>query len=169
MFFGVKCCLLVVWSGHRVVFFSHFRFLVVVILSSIVLSVSFLMAVIGPRSCFSMWSSSRCIDASTLSSMLASPLPPSFLDTYSQSTSSLGCNVLCMIISFLVLWSICLSSFLVHLRKGPEYLARCTAKVFIPLMRFLLESFVSSSFLVLLIYSFRIFSFISTCLIVSAS
>ena len=38
--------------------------------------------------------------------MLASPLPPSFLGTYSLSTSSLGCNALCMVISFLVLWSI---------------------------------------------------------------
>ena len=35
-------------------FFSYFFFLVVVILSSIVLSISFLMAVISPRSCFSM-------------------------------------------------------------------------------------------------------------------
>ena len=52
------------------------------------------------------------MDASTVSSMLASPLPPSFLDTYNLSTSYLGCNALCMVISFLVLWSICLSSSL---------------------------------------------------------
>ena len=45
-----------------------------------------------------------------------------------------------MVISFLVLWSICLSSSLVHFRKGPEYLTRGTAQVFIPLIRFLLES-----------------------------
>ena len=98
--------------------------------------------------------SSRCMDVSTLSSMLASPLPPSFLGTYSLSTSSLGCNALCMVISFLVLWSICLSSSLVHLRKGPEYVTRGTAQVFIPLIRLLLLSFVSSSFLVLLRYYF---------------
>ena len=109
------------------------------------------------------------MDVSTLSSMLASPLPPSFLDTYSLSTSSLGCNALCIVISFLVLWSICLSSSRVHLKKGPEYLTRGTAQIFIPLMRFLLLSFVSSSFLVLLSYSFWIFSFISACLMVSAS
>ena len=109
------------------------------------------------------------MDASTVSSMLASPLPPSFLATYNLSTSSLGCNALCMVISFLVLWSICLSSSQVHLRKGPEYLTRDTAQVFIPLMRFLLESFVSSCFRVLLRYSFRIVSFIWTCLMVSAS
>ena len=65
-----------------------------------------------------------------------------------------------MVISSLVLWSICLSSSLVHLRKGPEYLTRGTAQVFIPLMRFLLESFVSSGFLLLPRYSFRILSFI---------
>ena len=80
---------------------------------------------------------------STLSSMLTSPFPPSFLGTYSLSTSSLGCNALCMIISFLVLWS-----------KGQEYLTRDTVQVFIPLVRFQQESFVSSSFLVLLRYSF---------------
>ena len=99
----------------------------------------------------------------TQSSMLASPRPPSLLGTYSLSTSSLGCNALCMVISFLVLWSICLSSSLVHLRKGLLYLTRGTAQVSIPLIRFLLESFVSSSFLVLLRYSFRILFFISTC------
>ena len=101
-------------------------------------------------------------DESTLSSMLASPLLLSFLETYSQSTSSLGCNALCIVISFLVLWSICLTSSLVHLRKGPEYLTRGTAQIFIPLIRFLLLSFVSSSFLVLLRDSFRGFSFIFT-------
>ena len=41
-----------------------------------------------------------------LSSMLVSPFPPSFLASYSLSTSSLGCNALCMVISFLVLWYI---------------------------------------------------------------
>ena len=109
------------------------------------------------------------MDASTLSSMLASSLPPSFLGTYSLSTSSLGCNALWMVISFLVLWSICISSSLFHLRKGAEYLTRGTAQVFIPLISFLLLSFVSSSFLVLLRYSFGILFFISTCLMVSAS
>ena len=68
--------------------------------------------------------------------MLASPLPPSFLDTYSLSTSYLECNALCLVISFLVLWSICLSSILVNFKKGPEYLTRVTARVFIPLIRF---------------------------------
>ena len=85
------------------------------------------------------------------------------------STSFLWCNVLCMVISFLVLWSICLSSSLIHIKKVPEYLTGGTAQVFIPLIRFLQHSFVSSSFLVLLRYSFLIFSFISTCLMVSAS
>ena len=73
-----------------------------------------------------------------------------------------------MVISSLVLWSICLSSSLVHLRKGPKYLTWGTAQVFIPLIRFLQESFVSISFLVLLRYSFWILSYISSCLMVSA-
>ena len=102
-------------------------------------------------------------------SMLVSPLLSSFLDTFNLSKSSLGYNALCTIISFLILWSICLSSSLVHFKKGPEYLTRDTAQVFIPLIRFRLDSFVSSSVLVLLRYLFWIFPFISTCLMVSAS
>ena len=47
-------------------FYSHFCFLFIVILLSIALSVSFLVVVISPTSCYSMWSSSRCIDASKL-------------------------------------------------------------------------------------------------------
>ena len=109
------------------------------------------------------------INASTLSSMLESPLPPSFQDTYSQSTSSLGCNALCVVISFLVLWSTCLSSSLIHFKNCPEYLMRGTAQVFIPFIRYLLHSLVPSSFLVLLRYSFLILSFISTYLMVSAA
>ena len=55
--------------------------------------------------------------------------------------------------SFLIFCSIYLSS-LVHLKNGPEYFTRGTVRVFIPLMRFLQCSLVSSSFLVLLRYSF---------------
>ena len=73
-----------------------------------------------------------------LSSMLASSLLPYFLDTYSLSTSSLGCNALCMVIS----------CSLVHLfkfisgplQKRPQYLTRGTVKISIPLIRFLLDS-----------------------------
>ena len=52
--------------------------------------------------------------------MLASHLPPSFPDAYSLSTSSLGCNSICMAISFLILRSICLSSSLVNFKKVPN-------------------------------------------------
>ena len=65
-----------------------------------------------------MYSSSRCIDASTLSSMLASPFCLPFL---SLSTSSLVSNALCMVTSFLVLWFICRSSSLVCFKNGPDY------------------------------------------------
>ena len=71
--------------------------------------------------------------------MLASCFPPSFLDTFSLSTS-LGCKALCIVMSFLVLLSICLSSSLVHFKNGPMYLTRGTIQVFIPLIRFLLCS-----------------------------
>ena len=102
------------------------------------LSVSFLIAVISPPSyLYKVFESLyRIIFYSILCSILLSPLPPSFLDTYSLSTPSLGCNAVCIVISFLVLWSICLSSSLVHLKKGLEYLTRGTAQVFIPLIFF---------------------------------
>ena len=58
-----------------------------------------------------------------------------------MSTTSLGCNALCMDISFLVLWSIFLSSSRVYLKKGSGYLPRDTVHVFIPLIKFLLDSF----------------------------
>ena len=128
--------------------------------------------------CFSMLSSSRCSDLSTPTSMLASLLPPSFLlpsflppsFLYSHTTSSLGCNALCMAINFLVLWSICLSSYLVHFKNGAEYLTRATAQVFISLVRFLLHGFVSGGFPVFLRYSFLLFfPFIFVCLIMPAS
>ena len=59
------------------------------------------------------------------------------LVTFNLSTSSLGCKALCMVISFLVLWYICLSSSQVHFKNGPDYLTRRTAQVFISLIRFL--------------------------------
>ena len=96
--------------------------------------------------------------------MLANPLPPSFLDTYSLSTLSLESKVLHMVISFLVFWPICLTSSLVYFKNGPEYFTKGTAPIFILLLRFLRFCLVSSSFLFLLRYSFLIFSFISTYL-----
>ena len=70
--------------------------------------------------------------------MLVNTLPHSFLNTRTLSTSFLEGYALCSVISFLVLWSICLSSYLVHYKNGPEYLTRGTTQVFIPLIRFLL-------------------------------
>ena len=64
--------------------------------------------------------------------MLVSPIPPSSLDTYCLSTSSLWCKVLCIVISFLVLWFPC--SSLVHFKNDSEYLTRGTAQVFLFLL-----------------------------------
>ena len=82
--------------------------------------------------------------------------PPPFLDTYSLSTSSLGCKALCIVMSFLVLWSICWSS-LINFKNGSLYLTRGTAQLFIPLMIFLPYNLFSSSFLVLLRYLKKFF------------
>ena len=70
-------------------FSSHFCFLSIVILSIFVLSILFLVAEIRIPPRFSMLSSSRCIDASTLSSMLASLLLLLFLTHYYYFTPSL--------------------------------------------------------------------------------
>ena len=64
------------------------------------LSVLFLVAAISLPPRFFMKSSSLCIDASTLSWILTSPLPLSFLDAYSLSTLSLGCKTSCIVMSF---------------------------------------------------------------------
>ena len=101
--------------------------------------------------------------------MLKSPCPLPFLKTYSLSISLLVCEALYTVISFLVHLSFCISSSLVHFKNGPEYLTIRTAQVYIPFIRFLLYSLVSSNFLVLLRYSFESFSFISTCLMVPVS
>ena len=91
-------------------------------------------------SIFFMKHSSLCIDKYTLYSMLANPLSPSILDTYSQSMWSFGYKTLCIVISFLLLWFICLGFSRVHFKNSPEYLTRGTAQLFIPLMQFLLQN-----------------------------
>ena len=88
------------------------------------------------------------MNASTLSSMLASGLPR-FLDKCSLSPSSLGCKALCIVVQFFFSCFKCLSSVLVHFKNDPEYLSRWAAQVFIPLIRFLQFSLVSSRLLVL--------------------
>ena len=78
-----------------------------------------------------------------------------FINLYSLSTLSLGCKAWGK--SFLVLWTIIWSSFLVHFKNGHEYLPRGTAPEFILLMRFLPSSLHSCSFLVFLTYRFYLF------------
>ena len=98
--------------------------------------------------------------------MLAGLLYSSFLDKYSLCLSSLGCKAFCIVINVLVLWYICLSSFLFHFNNIPEYLT--TTQVLISFMIFLLQS-VDLRSLVHLRHSFLNFSFISACLMVSTS
>ena len=83
--------------------------------------------------------------------------------------SFIGSKALWMVINFLVFWIISLSSFLAPFKNGPEYLTTGTVLIFIPLLRFLLQSLVSSSFLVLLRYYFLHFPFISDGSMVFAS
>ena len=89
-------------------FSSHFCFLVIFVLLMFVLSVLFHVTAISLTLHFFMKSSS-CIDVSTLSWMLESLLPLFYLGTYSMSLLFLGCKALCIVMSFLVLWSICWS------------------------------------------------------------
>ena len=85
------------------------------------------------------------------------PSPSSRLGIYSLSVSSPGCKALYIVINFLVLWFICLSSSLVHFRNYPEYLTRGTAPMFSLLMRFLIKCLGSKGFLILLRYSYFLF------------
>ena len=101
------------------------------------------------------------MNASTLSWMLASCFLHSSLDTYSLSTSSLGCKALYIVMTFPLLWSVSWSSSLVHFKNDYEYLTRGAVQVCNPLMRFLLCNLILS-------FSF-IFYLITACLMVSAS
>ena len=65
-------------------FSSYFCFLIIFILLMLVLSVLFQVAVISLSPCF-------LCSFLVVVSMLSSPLPPFFLDTYNLSMSSLGC------------------------------------------------------------------------------
>ena len=80
-----------------------------------------LVAVIRLSGYISVLCSRRYINVSTLSSILTCPLPASLLDTC-MSISPLGCMVLCIVISFLVIWSIHWSSVLSTLRMVPSIL-----------------------------------------------
>ena len=77
-----------------------------------------------------------------------------FLHSYCISISFPRWKASCVVISFLVLLSISLCSYLVHFKNCPEYLTKGTVQVSIPFIGFLLFSWVSRSFLVLLGYSF---------------
>ena len=128
----------VAWKVHTVGFLSIFLVIIVLLIR-----ILFLVTVSSLSLLFVMLYSIRLITVMTLSWMLASLLPPSFLDTYSLSIWSLRCKILSIVVRFPFLRSI---STFIHLKNGPEYLKRMTAEVFIPLMRFMLHSFVSSSF-----------------------
>ena len=88
-------CLFVAWNVN-IIAFSYFRFVVIVVLLILMLFVSILVAVISLSLFFFYVVSSRLIDISTLFWMLTSPILP-FLDTYSLSMSSLGCNTLLLV------------------------------------------------------------------------
>ena len=74
--------------------------------------------------------------------------------------SFLRCKALCLVINFLVFWTIYPSSFLVNFKKGVEYFTRGAVQVLIPLIRFIFQSMVSGNFLVLQRNTFLKFSLI---------
>ena len=78
--------------------------------------------------------------------MFVSSFLTSFLNTYSLPTSSIRCQALFTVMSFLDLWFLYQNSALVHFKYAPERLKRRARQVFITLMRFLLYYLVSSSF-----------------------
>ena len=148
-FTSVTFRLFVTWKFHIVVFLPIFCFQVIFIL---LMSVLFQVA-----------------EISLFCSFLLSP--GIFLSRYqrylqcwrvlfislthiSLSMSSLGYQTLCIDISFFVLWFVCWSFSRVHFKNGPEHHTWKTAQVFMPLMRHLLYSLVSSSFFFFLLKHF---------------
>ena len=96
--------------------------------SDVFLSVLFLVDRNSFPSRFFMHSSSRCIDASTLSWMIANPLHTFFFLTHTVRV----CQILCIKMGFRVLGSICRRSSLVPIKNGSDILTRLTALEFIP-------------------------------------
>ena len=160
VFFRVRYRLFVAWNIHWVALLPIFVFWLLLFFWGPVLSVLFQstsFAFFNVVYCF-------CVDASMLTSLLASPRL-TFLPAYRLSTSVLGCKISCIIMTFLVLWSICLYSSLVHFENGPQD----NPGVYSFLMRFLLHSLVSCGYLIRVKYYSFIFSFITTCLMAPAS
>ena len=120
----VQFCQFIAWKIHSC-FSSHFCFLILVTCQVVImLPLLQLATVIHLSLLFLILSTSLRIDRSTQSS--------SFLDINSLSISSLGYNTWCIIINFLVLWSIYLSSSIVPFKNGPEYLTRGIGQVLFP-------------------------------------
>ena len=151
-------------------FFFPVGFLVIVVLLVIVFSVSFLMAVISPPSAF------LCIPRVVvlmrqhcLQCWQVFFLPPFLIHIVCQRRFwDVMTYAWSLVFLFFGPFAYVLRSFTSKsFRISNE--GRGTVQVFIPLIRFLLHSFVSGSFLVLQIYYFLFFSFISTCSMVSAS
>ena len=110
--FLCKITPVVAWNTQTF-FSSHFCFLVmVVLLVLIILSVLLLAAVSNLSLFFLMQSLSLRIYAFSAGYSSSS--------SYRLSISYLGCKAVCIVINFLVLWSIYLSSSLVHFKNGPE-------------------------------------------------
>ena len=86
---------------------------------------------------------------------------------FSSSSFSFGYKTLCIFFNFLVLWSICLSSSLIHFKKALGYFTKNFPDIYsfdkISAADFGFEKFSYFSEV------FLTFSFISVCLIVSAS
>ena len=134
--------------------------------SILALFVLFLVVVISLSLLFFMQSSSRLIDVSTLSSILAIPLLP-FLDTY--SLSSLGCKAFYIVMSFLVFWSICWSSLVHFLKWSRVSILQGEQPKCLSIWWDFWYSLVFDKFSRLLKYALKNFPFISACLMVSAS
>ena len=82
------------------------------------------------------------------------------------SLHTIGTFLCLVLLSLRIYWPICLISSLVYFENDPEYLARETVLVFIPLMSFLQQSLFSEVCLFFWRTLLLFFSFISVCLMV---
>ena len=111
----VRFRLFVSWNVHTVVFLPIFVFW---LFCSV--DVVYIVSCRCNQSFSVLFLCNLRVFVSMLSSMLVSPLPS--FDTYSVSMLSLGCKGLYIVISFLVLGSICLRSSLISFKNGPSIL-----------------------------------------------
>ena len=136
----VKIYLSIYLSIYEVHSINKEDFLIIIVLLVFMQLFLLLVTVISLSLFFFTQSSSSCIGVSTQVSMLLSSFPSSFLNTCSSYMSFFRNKALCIVINFLVFWSIHMCSSFIYFKNDPEYPRKGTTQLFISLIKFPLQS-----------------------------